>query len=231
VYLLDQWRQIGVTAENTPLDVAQQKAAYLNGNYEVGLDANCYDIDEPNSELLLYVSYDKSPINSSRYIDRNLDDLFDQQKRAKTEDERVRLIRAFEARVFEQGWTVPIVWWERIVAHDKRLKGWKLLPSHYLNQDWAQDAQRRATTFVPGAVTFAEKWRIGLGLLDRARADLPGGWVAGDDEFGRCTELRAALRQRRLRCVLDVPCHTLVRDPAECLLTREPLSGPLSSIP
>jgi SRSO17 transposase len=39
--------------------------------------------------------------------------------------------------------------------------------------------------------------------------------VAGDDEFGRCSELRAALRHRRLRYVLDVPCNTLVRDVAE----------------
>ena len=137
VYLIDQWRQIGVTAENTPLDVAQQKAAYLNGNFEVGLDANCYDIDEPNSEMLLYVSYDKSPINSSRYIDRTLDELFERQKRATSVAEREKVIRAFEARVFEQGWTAPIVWWQRIVAYNKSLKGWKLLPSHYLNQDLA----------------------------------------------------------------------------------------------
>jgi SRSO17 transposase len=85
----------------------------------------------------------------------------------------------------------------------------------YLDQDWADDAKRRAKTHVPTGVAFAEKWRIGLELLDRARADLPFGWVAGDDEFGRCTELRAALRWRRLRYVLDVPCNTLVRDPSE----------------
>jgi SRSO17 transposase len=85
----------------------------------------------------------------------------------------------------------------------------------YLDQDWAQDPKRRARTYVPAAVAFQEKWRIGLDLLDRARATLPGGWVAGDDEFGRCSELRAALRQRRLRYVLDVPCNTLVRDLAE----------------
>jgi SRSO17 transposase len=84
----------------------------------------------------------------------------------------------------------------------------------YLDQDWADDPKRRARTYVPAAVTFQEKWRIGLDLLDRARATLPGGWVAGDDEFGRCSELRAALRQRRLRYVLDVPCNTLVRDVA-----------------
>ena len=84
----------------------------------------------------------------------------------------------------------------------------------YLTEDWAADP-RRAKTYVPADVTFREKWRIGLDLLDVARADLPGGWVAGDDEFGRCSELRAALRLRRLRYVLDVPCNTLVRDVAE----------------
>jgi SRSO17 transposase len=85
----------------------------------------------------------------------------------------------------------------------------------YLNQDWAQDCKRRARTYVPTTVTFQEKWRIGLELLDGARTTLPGGWVAGDDEFGRCSELRAALRQRRWRYVLDVPCNTLVRDLTE----------------
>ena len=92
----------------------------------------------------------------------------------------------------------------------------------YLTEDWVADPKRRAKTHVPADVTFREKWRIGLELLDRARADLPGGWVAGDDEFGRCSELRAALRYRRLRYVLDVPCNTLVRDVAQ----RRPPSRP-----
>ena len=58
--------------------------------------------------------------------------------------------------------------------------------------------------------------------MDEARAALPGGWVAGDDEFGRCTALRGALRRRRRPYVLDVPCNTLVRDPTE----RRPPSRP-----
>jgi SRSO17 transposase len=96
----------------------------------------------------------------------------------------------------------------------------------YLDQDWAADARRRAATSVPEAVAFAEKWRLGLELLDRARADLAGGWVAGDDEFGRCTALRAALRQRRLRYVLDVPCNTQVRDLTERLPPTRPGGRP-----
>lgn len=85
----------------------------------------------------------------------------------------------------------------------------------YLTEDWAADRKRRDKTFVPPHIAFAEKWRIGLALLDRAREVVPGQWVVGDDEFGRCTQLRAALRQRRYQYVLHVPCDTLVRDPAE----------------
>src|SRR5438874_7339651 len=95
-------------------------------------------------------------------------------------------------------------------------RGWTLLEGRlYLPRDWAADPGRRAQTYVPLEVTFQEKWRIGLDLLDRARATLPGRWVVGDDELGRCSQLRAELRQRRLSYVLDVPCDTLVRDVSE----------------
>jgi SRSO17 transposase len=82
----------------------------------------------------------------------------------------------------------------------------------YLPRDWADDAERRQQTHVPQGVVFQESWRIGLALLDRSRADLPCGWVAGDDEFGRCAAFRAGLRGRGLRYVLDVPSNTLLRD-------------------
>src|ERR1700724_509274 len=85
----------------------------------------------------------------------------------------------------------------------------------YLPADWACDPARRLKTHVPADVVFQEGWRLALGLLDRARADLPGRWVTGDDEFGRASELRGQLRRRGLRYVLDVPCNTLVRDPAQ----------------
>jgi SRSO17 transposase len=85
----------------------------------------------------------------------------------------------------------------------------------YLPREWAEDADRRAQAHVPEGVTFQESWRIALDLIDRSGPDLPAGWVAGDDEFGRASALRAALRYRRRLYVLDVPCNTQVRDLAE----------------
>jgi SRSO17 transposase len=85
----------------------------------------------------------------------------------------------------------------------------------YLTEDWAQDPVRRHKTHVPETVQFQERWRIGLDLLDRSGAVLPFGWIAGDDEFGRCAAFRAELRRRRWSYVLDVPCNTLMRDLSE----------------
>ena len=85
----------------------------------------------------------------------------------------------------------------------------------YLPEQWAEDAQRREETHVPKTVAFQERWRIGLELLDRSGPDVPFGWVAGDDEFGRASAFRAALRARGLRYVLDVPSNTSIRDLGE----------------
>jgi SRSO17 transposase len=82
----------------------------------------------------------------------------------------------------------------------------------YLPQDWAEDDNRREKCHVPAEVVFAEKWRMGLWMLDGCRLELPHGWVAGDDEMGRCSQFRAELRRRDERYVLDVPCNTLIRD-------------------
>jgi peptide/nickel transport system substrate-binding protein len=137
IFLIDQWRQIGVTAEHKPLEVGAQKASFMSKSYDVGLDANCYDLDEPDAQLALYISSDKSPVNLSHSIDRELDELFEKQKRAATPEIRKQLIRAFETRAIEQGYAVPVVWWQRTVMHSANIKGWKILPSHYLNQDLA----------------------------------------------------------------------------------------------
>jgi SRSO17 transposase len=85
----------------------------------------------------------------------------------------------------------------------------------YLPREWAADPQRLKAAHVAEGVTFQESWRIGLALLDRCRGDVPFGWVAGDDEFGRASAFRAQLRLRRLRYVLDVPANTLIRDLGE----------------
>ena len=83
-------------------------------------------------------------------------------------------------------------------------------------QDWASDTARRRQCHVPREIRFAEKWQLGLKLIERSR-NVPHGWITADDEFGRVSEFRAKLRKRGERYVLDVPCNTLVREAASSL--------------
>jgi SRSO17 transposase len=85
----------------------------------------------------------------------------------------------------------------------------------FLPKAQAADRKHRKKTYVPKETVFTEKWRLGLDLVRTVGQKLPHGWVVGDDDFGRVTELRAALRQDHERYVLDVPCDTLVRDLSE----------------
>ena len=82
----------------------------------------------------------------------------------------------------------------------------------YLPKDWVADRVRRDECHVPAGVKFQERWRMALEMLDHHGASVPHAAVAADDEFGRVAAFRAGLRDRREAYVLEVPCHTRVRD-------------------
>lgn len=80
----------------------------------------------------------------------------------------------------------------------------------YVPEDWTGDRQRRAKCHVPGDVEFQTAWEIAADLVERTKS-LPHAFVVGDDEFGRASEFRDLLNERRERYLLDVPSNTLVR--------------------
>jgi peptide/nickel transport system substrate-binding protein len=53
-------------------------------------------------------------------------------------DKQRTLMREFERLVVDnQAHEFPMLWWYRIIPHRLYVKGWKISPSHYLNQDLA----------------------------------------------------------------------------------------------
>jgi len=136
VFLIDQWRRIGLNVTQ----VQQETNAYISdqrsGNYELSVDFIADYLDEPDVQLAKFISADRSGSNYGRYVDRELDQLYDQQLRETNPERRKQLVWQFEDRVINQmAYTFPIIWWQRIVPHAAEFRGWELLPSHYLNQD------------------------------------------------------------------------------------------------
>jgi SRSO17 transposase len=81
-----------------------------------------------------------------------------------------------------------------------------------LPEDWACDEQRRQACHVPPEVRYHTRQEQCLEMLEAWGAQVPHGWVTGDDELGRHTRFRQALRERGERYVLGVPCTTSMRD-------------------
>ncbi|RDV04607.1 ABC transporter substrate-binding protein [Undibacter mobilis] len=134
VFLVDQWRQIGVEVEHKQSDTGPYLATMNAGNHDVAIDFSNLFMDDSSLALSKYLSLSRAPENRSRSTDPELDKLYDDHIRERDPEKRKALIRAFEKRVFEQGYQQPILWWHRIVPTHKALMGWKMSPSHNLGQ-------------------------------------------------------------------------------------------------
>lgn len=138
IFLVDQWRQIGVHVEHKQHDTAPYLATMSSGNYEVAIDFSNLFMDEPSLGLAKYLSFKRAPENRSRSNDEQLDQLYDQQVRERDPEKRKQMIKAFEKRLAEQSYQLPLLWWHRIVPTHKVVMGWKMSPSHNLGQDLAE---------------------------------------------------------------------------------------------
>jgi len=138
VFLVDQWRQIGVTVEHKQSDTAPYLATMNAGNHDVAIDFSNLFMDDSSLGLAKYLSVDRAPENRSRSKDAELDKIYDDHLRERDPAKRKAMIQAFEKRLFDQAYQQPLLWWHRIVPTHKVVMGWKMSPSHNLGADLAE---------------------------------------------------------------------------------------------
>lgn len=82
----------------------------------------------------------------------------------------------------------------------------------YLPKSWAEDSERCAQAGIPtDKRSFATKPALAVELINRAvTANVPAGWVAGDEVYGADPRLRAAVRGHQLGYVLAVSANRRV---------------------
>ncbi len=135
VWLIDQWRQIGLNATQQVNESAKHVGELRGGNFEVSMDAQCGYAVEPDLDLHKFQSTGISHNNFGRYTDKVLDDLYQKQSRALDPEERKKYVREFERRLLdEEAHQFVTLQWHRIVPHSAKVRGWTITPSHYLNQ-------------------------------------------------------------------------------------------------
>lgn len=135
VYLIDQWRQIGVTVNHDQPENQRFFDSRLNANFDMIIDALQDYIDEPSLQLSAFLSYDKNPANISRAVDRKVDEMYESQARATDPAARKRTVQDLEAYLLDQAYTVPFYWVQRIIVLPTEVRGFHMNPSSLIGID------------------------------------------------------------------------------------------------
>src|SRR5213593_3335569 len=133
VYVIQEWRKIGIEAEHRPLETATWFADGRDrGNFELMVQPAGAFIDDPDQLLNPYVT--GSPQNWGRFANPGLDDLYARQARVLDPLERRRLVIELQKIVLENAYYMPGLWWSRNVVHWAKVKNYVAPPSHFTNQ-------------------------------------------------------------------------------------------------
>jgi len=133
VFLIQEWRKIGVEVEHRPLETAAWFSdGQDTGNFELIVAPAVEFMDEPDQFLGRYAT--GSTQNWGRFSDPRVDDLFSRQARTLDPGERKRLINEMEKLVLENAYYMPGLWWSRNLVHWAKVKNYVAPPNHYTNQ-------------------------------------------------------------------------------------------------
>jgi peptide/nickel transport system substrate-binding protein len=135
VYSIDQWRRIGVVAEHEQLETKLYQDRVAAGDFDVAIEFQADFMDDPTAQFSKFLTKKLSPSGYSGHTDTKIDDMYEKQRRTIDVGERTRLVRDMERYALTQAYSVPLLWWQRIIVNHKKIHGWYMTPSHYLWQD------------------------------------------------------------------------------------------------
>ncbi len=133
VFVIQEWRRIGVEAENRPLETAAWFSDGRDkGNFELMVYPPVEFMDDPDLFLGRFVTGANN--NWGRMSDPRVDDLFARQARALDPVERKQLTDEIQRIVLENAYFIPGLWWTRNMVHWAKMKNYVAPPSYYSNQ-------------------------------------------------------------------------------------------------
>ena len=138
IWLADQWAKIGVHVTQRIVPTGPWFAAMRAGDFDVVVEANCNSIVNPILDTQKYLPHDVFVENYGYYKDPVEAGIYDKMLHETDPIKQRVLMRAYEKQVVDtEAHEFPMLWWNRIVVARSYMKGWKIGPSHYINQDLA----------------------------------------------------------------------------------------------
>ena len=138
IWAVDQWSKIGVKVTQRVLPTGPWFQALRDGSFDISTEGNCQNVVNPQADVGKYLPHTIAPWNYGYFDDPQEIEIYNKMLRELDKSKQRELMRQFEKRVLdEQVHSIYLLWWQRIVPHRSYVKGWKISPSHYVNQDLA----------------------------------------------------------------------------------------------
>jgi len=137
-WVVDEWSKIGLKVTQRVVPTGPWFDNMRAGNFEVAVYGNCQNVVNPLVDVQRYLPYTVQPQNFGFYEDPGEIELYEKMV-AETDPAAQRaLMRQFEKDTLDdKAHAIFLLWWYRSVLYRSYVKGWKINPSHYVNQDLA----------------------------------------------------------------------------------------------
>jgi len=137
-FVIDEWSKIGLRVTQKVIPTGPFYEALRGGNFDVTVDFNCQGMVNPSLDVGKYLPHTVYTENYGNYEDAAEIALYERMLHEADPTKQRVLMREFEKYVLDtQVHEIVTPWWYRIIPHRAYVKGWKISPSHYLNQDLA----------------------------------------------------------------------------------------------
>jgi peptide/nickel transport system substrate-binding protein len=137
-WLIDEWSKVGLNVKQRVLPTGPWFEAMRNGDFDVVLEAPGHGMVNPLLDIQKALPASVDSENYGNYDDPKEVDLYDRMLREIDPGRQRALMRQFEKYVLdEQSHMIWILWWHRIVPYRSYVKGFRISPTHFINQDLA----------------------------------------------------------------------------------------------
>jgi peptide/nickel transport system substrate-binding protein len=138
-WLIDQWSKLGLKVTQKVVPTGPWFDAMRNGDFDVVVEAPGWGIDNPPLDVQKVLPASVSAENYGHYEDPAEVALYEKMLHETDPQQQREAMHRFEKYVLDdQAHMVWALWWHRIVPYRAYLKGFKLAPTHFINQDLAR---------------------------------------------------------------------------------------------
>ena len=136
-WLVDEWSKVGIKATQKVVPTGPWFDGMRSGDFDVALEANCQNVVNPIADVGRWLPNEVYRENYGYFSDPQMVDIYNRMLK-ETDMAKARvLMRQFEKRINDEAHQLAVTYWYRVVPMRSYVKGWKISPSHYLNQDLA----------------------------------------------------------------------------------------------